>query len=112
MSIQAVVLDIRSETSRTYDYILAFVLSESTGKFEQLQRFFQRNGLDGHFFFHLSETGLFLIFGSTYLCYWAERPIFTDTCFPLTGSVPRIRSPALWAVFAASVFSTEGWNFL
>src|SRR5699024_8388839 len=69
-------LDIRSETSLTYNYILAFVLSEGTGKFEQLQRFFQCNGLDGHFFFYLGETGLFLIFGSTYLCYWAETSDF------------------------------------
>ena len=30
----------------------------------------------------------------------------------LALNVPRIRSPALCAVFAASVFSTEGWNFL
>lgn len=39
-----------------------------------------------------------------------KRPIFTDTVLPVSGSLPKMRSPILCVVFMASVFSTEGWN--
>ena len=109
-ALDSVVMYIRPKASGSYGYRLASYSPKVRGSLNRSKASSNVIVSMDISFLSWAKRGFSLSLAVPICTTGPKRPIFTDTCLPLPGSWPKMRSPALWAFLVASVFSTDGWK--